>query len=134
MIFGIADDGYADAEAGGDGALGDGVGGVVGALGVNVGTQFFEQFFDVRFGENHDVVHDPEGGDEKGAGLFVENGAARAFQRASAGVGVDGDDEKVALLFCAGEVANMADVEGVEAAVGENDALAALLRGCQQSD
>src|SRR5579863_5986450 len=32
VVFGVADDGYADAEAGGDGALGDGVGGVVCAL------------------------------------------------------------------------------------------------------
>jgi len=79
MIFGIADDGYADAEAGGDGALGDGVGGVVCALGVDVGAQVFEKCFDVGFGENHDVVYVSESGDEQGAGLFVEDGTAGPF-------------------------------------------------------
>src|SRR5580704_1261023 len=52
MVFGIADDSYADAEAGGDGAFRDGVGGVVGSFGVDVGPQFFKKFFDVGLGEN----------------------------------------------------------------------------------
>src|ERR1700675_1655834 len=38
MIFGVANDGYANAEAGGDGAFGDGIGGVVGAFGVDIGV------------------------------------------------------------------------------------------------
>ena len=38
MVFGVADNGHADAEKGGDGALGDGLGGVVGAFGVDVGA------------------------------------------------------------------------------------------------
>ncbi len=42
MIFGVADDGDADAEASGGGALGYGVGGVVGALGVDVGAEIFQ--------------------------------------------------------------------------------------------
>jgi len=127
MVFGIADDGYADAEAGGDGAFGDGVGGVVGAFGVDVGAQFFEESFNVWFRENHDVVHSAQGGDEEGAGLFVENGAAGAFECANAGIGIDGDDEKIAFGFGGGEIAGVADVKGVEDAVGEDDALAALL-------
>ena len=131
MVFGIADDGDADAEARGDGAFGNGIGGVVGAFGVDVGVQFFEQFLDIRFGENYDVVDGSEGGDEKGAGLFVEDGTAGAFQRASAGIGVDGDDEEIAFGFRAGQIASVTDVERIEAAVGEDDALAALLRGRQ---
>src|SRR5258708_3356446 len=77
MVFGVADDGYADAEASRDGSLGDGVEGVVGAFGVDVGAQFFEEVFYVGFGENYDVVHCADSSDEKGAGLFVENGTAR---------------------------------------------------------
>src|ERR1700692_1261634 len=99
MVFGIAADGHADAEAGGDGAFGDGVGGVVGAFCVDIGAQIFEKFFDVGFGKNHDVVHGAESGDEKGARLFVKDGAAGAFQRADAGIGIDGDDEKIAFGF-----------------------------------
>jgi hypothetical protein len=134
VVFGIADDGYADAEAGGDGALGDGVGGVVGAFGVDVGAQFFEQLFNIGFGENHDVVYDAESGDEKGAGLFVENGAAGAFEGPDAGVGVHGDDEEIAFGFCSGEITGVADVDRVEDAVGEYDALSALLCGRQQGE
>ena len=134
MIFRIADDGYADAETSGDGALGDGVSGVVGTFRMDVWTQVFEQLFDVGFGENYDMVDNPESGYEKGAGLFVENGTAGAFERADAGIGIDGDDEDVAFGFCAGEVAGVADVERIEDAVGEDDALAALLCGGQQGD
>jgi hypothetical protein len=134
MVFGIAYDGDADAEAGGDGAFGNGVGGVVGAFGVDVGAQIFEKFFDVGFGKNHDVVGRAESGDEEGACLFVEDGAAGAFERADAGIGVDGDDEEVAFCFGAGEVTSVPDVEGVEDAVGEDNALAALLCGGQQGD
>src|SRR5258708_9361820 len=88
MVFGIADDRDADAEAGGRGAFGDGVGGVVGALGVDVGAQFFEEFFYVGFGENQDVIDIAKSGNEKGAGLFVEDGAAWAFEGTDAGIGV----------------------------------------------
>src|SRR5882762_10210640 len=96
MVLGVADDGYADAEAGRDGSLGDGVGGVVGAFGVDVGTEFFEEFFDVEFGENYDVVHCADSSDEKGACLFVENGTAGAFEGSDARVGIDSNDEKIA--------------------------------------
>ena len=56
MIFRVADDGDADAEACGGGALGYGFDGVIGALGVNVGVKRLKQGFDVRFAEEHDVV------------------------------------------------------------------------------
>jgi hypothetical protein len=134
MVFGIADDGDADAEAGGDGTLGDGVGSIVGALGVDVGAQIFEKFFDVGFGKNHDVVHGAESGDEEGTGLFIEDGAAGAFEPADAGIGIDGDDEEIAFSFGGGEIAGVADVERVEDAVGEHNALSALLRGGEHGD
>jgi hypothetical protein len=131
VVFGIADDGYADAEAGGDGALGDGVGGIVGAFGVDVWTQFFEKFFDVGFGENDDVVHGAESGYEKGARLLVEDGAAGPFQRANAGIRINGDDEEIAFGFCAGEIAGVADMKRIEDAIREHDAMAGLLGGSQ---
>src|ERR1700730_650626 len=42
VVFTITDDGDADAEAGGGGALWNRFGGVVGTFGVNIGTQQFE--------------------------------------------------------------------------------------------
>ena len=79
MIFGVANDGDADAEAVGDGAFRNGAGGVVGALGVDVGAQLLQEAFDVGFGKDDDVIHDAEGGDEKGTGVFVDDGTAGAF-------------------------------------------------------
>lgn len=134
MVLGIADDGDADAEAGGHGAFGDGVGGVVGAFGVDVGTQIFEKLFDVGFGKNHDEVDVAESGYEQGAGLLVEDGAAGAFEGANAGIGVDGDNEEVAFGFCGGKIADVADVERIEDAVGEDDALATLPCCRQEGD
>jgi hypothetical protein len=131
VVFGVADDCYADAETGGDGALRDGVGGVVGAFGMDAGAQFFEKLFDVGLGENHDVVDGAESGDEQGAGLFVEDGAARAFESADAGVGIDGDYKEIAFDFCAGEIAGVADVKRIEDAIREHDAMAGLLGGSQ---
>jgi hypothetical protein len=134
MVFGVADDSDSNAEAGGRSAFRDGVGGVVGAFGVDVGAQFFEEFFDVGFGEDHDVVNVAESGYEKGAGLFVENGAAWAFEWTGAGIGIDGDDEEITFGFCSREIAGMTDVERVEDAVGEDDALAALSGRLQRGD
>jgi len=131
MIFRIADDRDADAQTGGDGALGDGFRGVVGAFRVDVGLQFFEEFFDVGLGENYDVVDGAESSDEKGAGLFVENGTAGALERTNAGIGINGDDEEIAFGLRGAEIAGVADVERIEDAVGEDDALAALLGVCQ---
>src|SRR5579863_8400656 len=64
VVFWVADDGDADAESCGGGTFGNGVGGVVGAFGVDVGTQFFEEFFDVGFRENDDVIYGTERGYE----------------------------------------------------------------------
>src|SRR6516162_3490747 len=61
MVFRIADNGHPDAEARCDSALGYGLGGVVRALGVHVGPQFFQEFFHVRLGENQNIVHNTQG-------------------------------------------------------------------------
>jgi len=131
MVFGVADDGYANAEARGYGALGDGVSCVVRAFRVDVGAQFLEKSFDVGLGKNYDVVHCADSSDEKGAGLFVENGTAGAFEKASTGIGVDGYDEDVAFGFRTGQIAGVADMERIEDAVGEDNVLAALFAAAQ---
>src|ERR1700687_3803677 len=64
VIFRIADNGDADAEAGGGGACGNGVGGVVGAFGVHIGTQRLEKGLDVGFAEEDHVVNATERGHE----------------------------------------------------------------------
>src|SRR5215469_445589 len=52
VVFRVADDGNADAETVRYGAFGDGFGGVVGAFYVDIGAKFFEELFDVGFGED----------------------------------------------------------------------------------
>src|SRR5215471_4682783 len=99
VILGIANDGHADAEAGGDGAFGNGFGGVVRTFGVHVGPQLFEELFYIGFREDDDVIHAAEGCHQNGASAFVQNRTARAFQRTHAGIAVDTDDQEISLLL-----------------------------------
>jgi hypothetical protein len=73
VAFGIAYDGYTDAEAVRDGAFGNGFGGVVGAFGVNVWSKFLEQLLDVWFGEEQDEIDIAQGSDQLRARVFVED-------------------------------------------------------------
>ena len=127
VALGVANDSDADTEFVGDGPFGNGFGGVVGPLGVNVGKEFLKQLFHVGLRENQDEVDSANGGDQLRSGLLIKNGAAGAFQVTKTGIGIYGDDEDVALAPSALEIAGVADVESVKAAVGENDALASLL-------
>ena len=79
MVFGIAYDGYTDAEPIGDGAFGNSFGGVVGAFGVNVRSKLLKQLLDVWFGEEQDEIDIAQGGDQLRAGLFVEDWPTVAF-------------------------------------------------------
>ncbi len=54
--------------------------------------------------------------------LFWNQRAACAFQLAHAGVAIHADDERVAEIAGLLEAANVAGMQHVEAAVGENDA------------
>jgi hypothetical protein len=125
VILGVADDGYADAKAGGGGALWNGVGGVVGAFGVHVRAEGFEERLDVGFAEEEHVIDGAKGGYEIGAGVFGKNGPAGAFESADARVAIHRDDEDVALAAGAFEIADVPDVQRVKAAVREHHALAA---------
>lgn len=121
MLFGVSDDGNTDAETSGGGALWNGFQSVVGAFGVDVRAKIFEERLDARFAEEDHVVYGANRGDEKRASVFIENGTAGAFQRAYARICVDTDDENVALAAGAFEIADVADVKRIEAAVGKND-------------
>ena len=124
MILGIADD-YDAASAGFDFvALGDAVGGVVGAFGVKIGTDLADDGADVFFGENDDGIYVGQRRQNFRAFFGEYDGASFTFQRAGGGVGVHGDDEFASEFASRMEVADVADVEDVEAAVRECDASA----------
>jgi hypothetical protein len=127
VVFRVADDGYAYTETGGGGALWNGVGGVVGAFGVDVGAERFEERLDVRFAEEDYVVYGAKGGHEIGAGGFWQDGATGAFQSADAGVAIHRDDEDVAFAAGALEITDVSYMERVKAAVREDDSLAMAL-------
>src|SRR5207245_1762396 len=90
---------------------------------VNVRTQLFEQSFDIRFGEEHNVIHRPERGNDLGASIFIENRAACSLEVAYAGIGIHTDNEDVAYAASAFQITNVADVERIKTAVGEDDLL-----------
>jgi hypothetical protein len=123
MIFGIADDGDLDAEAMSGGPFGNCFRRVVGSFGVNVGMEIFEEGFDARFAEEHDVVDAAECGDQFRAGVFVKDGTTGPFEVADACVRINADHEDVALAASSFEIADVAYVERIKTAVSENDAL-----------
>jgi len=123
MILGIANNGHADAKPRGNRTLGNRFGSVVRALGVDIGPQLFQERFHRGFGKEHDVINAAQRGNEQCACLLVKNWAAWPFQTTDARIRVDPNDENVTFAPGALEITNMADVERVEATVGEDHAL-----------
>ena len=83
---------------------------------------------DRRLGKDHDVVDAAQRGDELRAMLGGQNRPALPLQRLHRGIVVDRDDEQVGLLRGGLEIAHVADVQQVEAAVGERDRAAGRAR------
>ena len=127
MILWVANNGDANAKPRGDRAFRHALGRVVRAFGVNVGPQLFQERFDVGFGEEHDVVYAAEGRHELRARAFIEDRPAGSLQVADAGIDVHANDQNIAFAARAFEITNMPDVKHIEAAVRQNDALAAAL-------
>jgi hypothetical protein len=125
MILGIANNGHADAKPRGNRALGNRIGSVVRAFGVDIGPQFFQESFHGGFGKKDNVINAAQGGDKQRASLLIKNGATGAFQTTDTGIRVDANDENVTFLPGALEITNMAYVERIEATVGEDHALSA---------
>src|SRR5260370_28120792 len=127
MSFRIADDGGPDAETCRAGALRHGLGGVVGAFGMNVRAQRFEKGFHVGFVKDNNEVDGTESSDELRTGLLIEDRAVRSLECANAAIRIDSDDKDIALAARSFQIAYVPDVERVEAAVSKNDALTAEL-------
>jgi hypothetical protein len=124
MILWIADDGNFNAQTMGRSSLWHRFGCVVGAFGVNVGAEVFEQRFYARFAEDEDVIDGPKRGDEEGPGVLIKNGAPGAFQSRDARVRIDADNQEVALAAGSFEIADVAYVKSIKTTVGKNDSLA----------
>src|SRR5579863_9773321 len=124
MLLGIAHDGNADTEAGGRCALWNRVRGVIGALGVNVRTQILKQSFYVRLTEEQDIIDGAQCGDQRCAGDIREKGTPRALQVRDTGVCVHCNDQNVAFGTRTIQIASVAYMERIEAAISQHNFLA----------
>src|SRR5688572_5708243 len=79
-----------------------------------------EQAIDSRVVEDHYVVNATQCPNEFRAGGLIQNRAALPFQPTCRAVGIDRHDQPIGLGARALKVANMADMQQVEAAVGES--------------
>ena len=131
VALAIADDRRPSAELGHDRTLGHGVDGVVGAFAVHVRRDETQQPLDVRVGEHDDVVDAAEGGDELGALRRRQDRTPFTFQRRDRCIVVDRDDQAIGFLGGGLQVAHVADVQQIEAAVRKGDRLPrrAITRG-----
>ena len=104
--------------------LGHVVAGVIGSLHLNVGLDLADEGANVGLVEDYDGIDALEGGDDLGALLLGHGGTSGTFKAAYTLVGVDGDDEFAAERFGSAQITYMADVEEIEAAVGEGHGMA----------
>src|SRR6267143_1017986 len=84
VILGVPYDGHANAEPRGDGSLRHGFGSVISSFGVHIRAQFFQQGFDVGFGEEHDAIHAAKRRDQVGTRVLIQDGTTMPFQMADA--------------------------------------------------
>src|SRR5947209_6253978 len=128
MILRVADDADAPAVGVYHVAFGDVLLRVVRPFGVDVGAKGQKEFGDGRLVEDYDVVNGAQGRDRLGALAFGDEGTVIALEASHLLVAVYADDEEVAEAARAFEVADVPDVQQIEAAVGEDDARAVLAR------
>src|SRR5271165_3885936 len=95
MLFWITDDGDADAQQGGEFALGNRLRRVIGPLGMNVRLELTEERVNIQFIEDDHVIHIGKGRDQRRAGAFRKNGTPFALQPSRAGIGIDSDEEDI---------------------------------------
>src|SRR5260370_3833016 len=100
------------------------VAGPIAALDEHVGKQARDDFARSQVVKNDDGVDGFGGGEDFRALAFGNHGAALALELATAGVAVEADNQDVTQSAGLLETADVAGMQQVEAAVGEDDAAA----------
>ena len=129
MIFRVA---YNDhfAAAGRDlVALGHALGGIVGALDVEIGTDFTNDRAHIWLGKDYDRVYIRQSSENFSALFGRHERAALALEGANGIVAVDGNHELAAQFARRVQISHMAHVKKIEAAVGKGDAVATFAPG-----
>ncbi len=88
---------------------------------MHIRTQRLEQRRHGGLGKDDDEVHAAKRRDQLGAMLGGEDRPVLALERFHRRIVIDGDDEEVGLLRRRLEIPDVADVQDVEATVGERD-------------
>src|SRR6266540_5536452 len=124
MSLGIARDGHAAARGEYRRPLGHGLGGVVGALGVDVRSECGHEAFRRVVVEDHHGGHRLEGCHELGTLGDRHDGAPRTLETGHRAVGVDADHQDIAERPRVEQIEHMAHMEEIEASVGQDEPLA----------
>jgi len=123
VIFGIAHDHNSSAAGFDLIALGNGLHRVISALDMKIGTDFANDGAHVFFGENNDSVNILERRQNLRALGLRHHRPSLTFQGTHGSIGIDCDNQ-FALKFTSGvQIAHMAHMKQIEAAVGEDDAI-----------
>src|SRR5258708_40593 len=93
VILGIADDRHSAAVFADHVGFGNAFGGVVGSLGLDVGTNFANKRAHIPFGKDDYGIDIPQRGKNLGAFSGRHQGATFTLERADGIVGVDGNNE-----------------------------------------
>ena len=123
MVFGIADDGHAAAAGDHDISFRHALNRIIRAFGVNVGAQKPDQVSDIGLIKDGDGVDIGQRGQQLSTLVVRDTRPALSLDPPRARIGVDGDDELSAQLLGGTQIAHMAYVKKIEAAVGQNDAV-----------
>jgi hypothetical protein len=102
---------------------------IIPAFDINVGLGLPNDLNGPHGGENGHSVDATESGEDVGAVGFAINRAIRAFELADGIIAIDGDEEDVTTGAGGLEVLDMAGVEEVEAAIGQDEAAPGLALG-----
>jgi len=124
MILGIAHDDNQSAARLDLIALGNARDRVIGAFGMKIGMDFANEGAHVFFVKNDDRVNVLQRRQNLGALGGRHHGPPFTLQGAHGGIGVDRDNQFAAKFASGAQIAYMADMKQVEAAVGESDAFA----------
>src|SRR5882762_9544052 len=120
MIFGVADNRNANTKPLRGRALRNVCDGVIGPLGVNVGSQFGEQRFNVALAEDQDIFDRSQRSHQSSACSLWKNRTPISLQGAYARIGIHSHNQNIALAARAFEIARVAHVQRVKATVGQH--------------
>src|SRR5262249_3936288 len=121
VVLGTPPDLHAPAAGNNLVALGDAFGSIVGAFGVNVWPEEPDKLADIRLVKDDHRIDVCKRRQNLGAFVLRDSRTSCTLQRPGARIGIYSDNQPASELLCSMKIADVTDVEQIEAAVGEND-------------